>query len=155
MESTPSVVLLHGMFGKAGNWKSCADQLSPEWEVFTPELPVFDVPPHQPVVDGLVSHVGRLLDEWRIRKAVLGGNSLGGHVALQFSLRHPERIAGLVLTGSSGLFERGFDRSVPHRPTHDWLREKMREVFHDEKFITKDLLEEVGGTVRDRRRVMQ
>jgi len=33
-------------------------------------------------------------------KAIVGGNSLGGAVALEFALRYPERTAGLVLLGT-------------------------------------------------------
>lgn len=33
-------------------------------------------------------------------KAIVGGNSLGGAVALEFALRYPERVAGLVLLGT-------------------------------------------------------
>lgn len=155
MEATHSVVLLHGMFGKAGNWQDCAAFLSREWRIFTPELPVFDMPPGTSVVDGLATHVGKLLDAWGVDKAAIGGNSLGGHVALQLALKNPERISGLVLTGSSGLFERGFDHNVPHHPTRDWLRRKMREVFYDETHITEALLDEVGQRVLDRRRALQ
>ena len=35
------------------------------------------------------------------------------------------------------------------------LGEKMREVFYDGKFITDDLLDEVGETIHDRRRVLR
>lgn len=150
-----SVVLLHGMFGNAGNWRSCADHLSREWPVFTPELPVFDTPARQTVVEGLVDHVNRLLDEWEVEKVILGGNSLGGHVALQMALRDPRRIEGLVLTGSSGLFERGFERHIPRHPSRDWLRAKIREVFFDGKHVTESLLDEVSATVLDSRRARQ
>ena len=50
---------------------------------------------------------------------------------LRVALAAPERVSGLVLTGSSGLFERGFTRGVPHRPSADFVREKMEEIFHD------------------------
>ena len=35
-------------------------------------------------------------------KAIVGGNSLGGAIALEFALRFPERTAGLVLLGTGG-----------------------------------------------------
>jgi len=35
-------------------------------------------------------------------RAIVGGNSLGGAVALEFALRYPERTAGLVLLGTGG-----------------------------------------------------
>jgi pimeloyl-ACP methyl ester carboxylesterase len=154
-ETTRSVVLLHGMFGGTGNWQPCAGYLARDWPVFVPDLPVFDMPSRQSVVEGLVDHVSRLLDERGIEKAVLGGNSLGGHVALQMALRDPRRIEALVLTGSSGLFERGFERHVPHHPSRDWLREKIRNVFYDDKHVTEAVLDEVSATVLNPRRARQ
>jgi 3-oxoadipate enol-lactonase len=38
-----------------------------------------------------------LLDHLGVERAVIGGMSQGGFVALRFALRHPERTAGLVL----------------------------------------------------------
>jgi pimeloyl-ACP methyl ester carboxylesterase len=51
-------------------------------------------------------------------------------VALEVALSYPDRVAGLILTGSSGLFERGFTRHVPHCPTTEYVRQKMEEVFY-------------------------
>lgn len=45
-----------------------------------------------------------LLDALGIERAVVGGMSQGGFVSLRFALRHPERVAGLVLMDTqSGL----------------------------------------------------
>src|ERR1700682_2761844 len=38
-----------------------------------------------------------LLDHLGIARAVIGGMSQGGFVALRFALAHPERVAGLIL----------------------------------------------------------
>lgn len=141
MESKRAVVLLHGMFGRAEHWRACADALSRDWPVFVPELPVFDTPP--PVVDGLVDHLAGWMDERGLASAVLCGNSLGGHLALRFALRDPRRVAGLILSGSSGLFEHGFEQGVPRHPSREWLRAKSREVFYEEKHVTAGLLDEL------------
>ena len=151
-----SVLLLHGMFGKASNWRPCAEELSRrQYRVYMPELPVFNMPAHETGIDGLGEHVRRFLDQEGIDRAVIAGNSLGGHIALQMALRYPDRVMALILTGSSGLFERGFERSVPRRPSRDWLRTKVREVFYDETHVTEDLLDEVSDTICDPRRALK
>jgi pimeloyl-ACP methyl ester carboxylesterase len=38
-----------------------------------------------------------LLDELGVRRAVLGGHSLGGYLSLDFALAFPDRVAGLIL----------------------------------------------------------
>src|SRR5438093_756803 len=40
-----------------------------------------------------------------VRRAVLVGNSMGGHVATETAILYPERTAGLVLLGAAGLPE--------------------------------------------------
>src|ERR1700680_1445391 len=45
----------------------------------------------------LADDLNGLLDHLGIERAVIGGMSQGGFVALRFALKHPERVAGLVL----------------------------------------------------------
>ena len=54
-----------------------------------------DLPP------GEVVH--RLLDKLDIDRAVLVGPSMGGRIALEYAIGHPERLAGLVLVGAVGV----------------------------------------------------
>ena len=145
----PVVLLLHGMFGASHNWRACASRLERRWDVRAPDLPVLDMPPETTGVPALVDHIRALLDREGISRAVLGGNSLGGHVALALALRHPERVAGLMLVGSSGLFDRGVEREVPRRPTREWIRGKMLNVFFDASHVTEELVSEVQGALSD------
>ncbi|MBI5393895.1 MAG: alpha/beta fold hydrolase [Verrucomicrobia bacterium] len=150
-----TALLLHGMFGKAVHWASCADHLTERlWKVMVPDLPVFDMPRHETGIEGLARRATELMDHEGIQRAVIGGNSLGGHIALQMALRYPQRVAALILTGSSGLFERSFQNRVPRRPSRDWLRAKAREVFYDEAHVTESLLNEIKDTVCDPRRAL-
>jgi pimeloyl-ACP methyl ester carboxylesterase len=98
------------------------------------------------------------MDALDLGPAVVGGNSLGGHAALELALAHPDRVSALVLAGSSGLFERGFTRGVPHRPGPAFVREKMEEVFFDPALVTAAGVERVRRIVTTRdlaRRVLQ
>ena len=133
-----AVVLLHGLMGAMEHWEPQLEALGEMCRVVAPSLPIFDPALAGPSVPELGRHVVRLLDELRIDHAVVGGNSLGGHVALEIALRHPDRVTGVILTGSSGLFERGFTRNVPHVPTADYVRAKMEEVFYDPALVTPE-----------------
>lgn len=145
----PVLVLLHGMFGAADNWRDCADYLGRRWQVRVPELPVWDLPRAETGVHSLVAHLERWLDAEHLDRVVLGGNSLGGHIALTLALQRPERVEALVLVGSSGLFERGLESQTPRRPTREWIRSKIRHVFFEESHVTDALVDQVLHTISD------
>lgn len=50
-----------------------------------------------PSLDPLADDVALMLDQAGIDRAVIGGLSLGGYVAMAFARRHPGRLAGLLL----------------------------------------------------------
>ncbi|MFB7663035.1 alpha/beta fold hydrolase [Kitasatospora sp. NPDC056138] len=50
-----------------------------------------------PSLDLVADDVARLLDTAGIDRAVIGGLSMGGYVAMAFARRHPDRLAGLLL----------------------------------------------------------
>ena len=141
------VVLLHGLMGTMFQWEPALDMLAASARAVAPALPLFDPSASEISVPALAAWVVRLLDVLDVPDAVIGGNSLGGHVALEIALSYPHRVSGLVLTGSSGLFERSFTRGVPHRPTKAYVREKMEEVFYDPGLVTPEWVDEIHGFI--------
>jgi pimeloyl-ACP methyl ester carboxylesterase len=149
------VLCLHGLFGTSDHWETLVEALAPRCRAMALTLPIFETPPDDLSVMGLRAHVEAFMDAERVPPAIVIGNSLGGHVALDLALHAPERVRGLVLSGSSGLFERSFTRGVPHRPSAAFVREKMTEVFHDPAMVTPEWVEAIRSRVSQRRYVMR
>ncbi|MGH7433033.1 MAG: alpha/beta fold hydrolase [Candidatus Methylomirabilales bacterium] len=150
------VILLHGLLGNARQWQQTLDQLASHYYLFAPELPFLElVNGSNGVIPGLAAYVKQLMQSRRIERAILGGNSLGGHIALELAISCPEVVEGLILTGSGGLMERGFDRDVPIHPTRGYLREKIAEVFFDDSFATEELVDRAVALVSDRPRILK
>jgi pimeloyl-ACP methyl ester carboxylesterase len=141
------VLLLHGLLGRMDHWDGVLDVLADACRPIALSLPIFDPRLGETSIDGLVAHTLRFMDALDLPHAVLGGNSLGGHVALTLALDHPDRVSGLILSGSSGLFERSFTRGVPHRPPPDFIRQKMEEIFYDPAFVTAPWVDAVCRTL--------
>jgi pimeloyl-ACP methyl ester carboxylesterase len=144
------VLCLHGLFGTSEHWETTLGILGSDYRAMALTLPIFETPPDDLSVAGLRGHVEAFMAAERVPPAVVVGNSLGGHVALDLALHAPERVRALVLTGSSGLFERSFTRGVPHRPSAEFVREKMTEVFHDPAMVTPEWVEAVRERVSRR-----
>jgi 2-hydroxy-6-oxonona-2,4-dienedioate hydrolase len=130
------VLLLHGPMGQMDHWDAVLDGLAPVCRTLALSMPIFDPALREPTVRELAEHVVRFLDALDLPSAVIGGNSLGGHAALEVALQRPERVSGLVLTGSSGLFERAKAPGVSRRPDPAYVRRKMEEAFYEPSLVT-------------------
>jgi pimeloyl-ACP methyl ester carboxylesterase len=140
------VLCLHGLSGSSERWDAILEALAPTHRTMVLTLPILETPPDDLSVSGLRAYVEAFLDAERVPPAIVVGNSLGGHVALDLARHAPERVRGLVLSGSSGLFERSFTRGVPHRPSTE---------FHDPAMMTPAWMETIRDSVSQRSYLMR
>lgn len=141
------VVLLHGLMGRMDHWEETLKALACACRPIALSLPILEQDMPEASIEEVGRYVVSFFDALDIPRAVVGGNSIGGHVALEMALSHRERVSGLILTGSSGLFERTFTRGVPHRPSEAYVRQKMEEIFFDPRLVTPEWVESVRRTV--------
>lgn len=142
------LVLLHGLFGALSNWGTVVDDFSSKYRVIIPLLPIYTMPVKQAGLEKLNEFVERFVKFKKLEGINLVGNSLGGHVGLIFTLRNPDVVKTLTLTGSSGLFEDGMGGSYPKRGSYDYVSERVAYTFYDPKTATKDLIDEVFETTK-------
>ena len=107
------IMLLHGLFGALSNWQGVVDRFSKNYRVVIPMLPIYDMPIREAGLDGLVKFVEGFVAQMKLDNMIIMGNSLGGHVALLYTLANESKVKKLVLTGSSGLFENAMGGSFP------------------------------------------
>ena len=142
------LVLLHGLFGALSNWEAVVYKFSKQFRVVIPMLPIYEMPIKEAGLEGLRSFVEGFVRTMKINKSVIMGNSLGGHVALLYTLNNPDKVSKLILTGSSGLFENAMGGSYPRRGSRDYIKERVEYTFYDPKVASKDLVDEVFETTR-------
>jgi pimeloyl-ACP methyl ester carboxylesterase len=102
------VVLLHGggLDSASISWRACIGPLAAQHRVFAPDLPGYgqsDKPAVEYTIDFYVNFLEHFLDALHLQKVSLVGISLGGGIALSFTMRFPGRMEKLVLVGSYGL----------------------------------------------------
>jgi pimeloyl-ACP methyl ester carboxylesterase len=144
------LLLLHGLFGALSNFTGQINYFRTQYKVVVPLLPLLDLDILHTTVGGLEKWVHKFIELRDYKDINLLGNSLGGHVALMYVLRHPERIKSLTLTGSSGLFENGMGDTYPKRGDYEYIRKKTELTFYDPKMATKELVDELYETVNVR-----
>lgn len=149
------LVLLHGLFGALSNFKDLIEYFKQHYKVVVPMLPLFELDLLHTSVGGLAKYVHRFLEAKDFKNVHLLGNSLGGHVALVYLLKHPERVKSLILTGSSGLFENGMGDTYPKRGDYEYIRKKTELTFYDPKMATKELVDEVFSITNNRLKVIK
>ncbi|MGV3529943.1 MAG: alpha/beta fold hydrolase [Flavisolibacter sp.] len=149
------LVLLHGLFGALSNFSDLVEHFRHTHRVIVPILPLFDLDILHTSVGGLAKFVNKFLEMKDLQGIHLLGNSLGGHVALVHTLKHPERIKTLILTGSSGLFENGMGDTYPRRGDYEYIRKKTELTFYDPAIATKELVDEVFEITRNRLKVIK
>ena len=149
------LLLLHGLFGALSNFSGQIDYFRQQYKVVVPILPLLDLDLIHTTVGGLEKYVHKFIEYRDYKDINLLGNSLGGHVALLYVLRHPERIKSLTLTGSSGLFENGMGDTYPKRQDYEYIRKKTELTFFDPKIATKELVDELYETVNIRMKAIK
>jgi pimeloyl-ACP methyl ester carboxylesterase len=145
------IVLLQGLMGGLSNFTLLIDFFSKSgYRVYFPKLPIYDLPILNTNLSSLAKYVAKFIEEEVGEPAIVIGNSMGGHVGLILTLARPDLVRYLVLTGSSGLYERSFGDSFPRKNDRDYIRKKAEEVFYDPSVATEDLVDEVFSVVNDR-----
>jgi pimeloyl-ACP methyl ester carboxylesterase len=148
-----SMVLLHGLFGGLSNWTGVVTHFQSTYDIHIPVLPVFDRHGSEPL-GYLTDFLESYIEDHQLQNVILVGNSLGGHVAILYTHRHPQKVSRLVLTGSSGLYENTSMGGYPKRSNYDYIRDRVMYTFYDPAIATRELVDEVFAITTDARRCL-
>ena len=149
------LLLLHGLFGALSNWQDVLNHFSKNYRVVIPLMPIFEMNILKLSVEGLSNYIDDFIEYKGFKKVNLLGNSLGGHVALVFLKKHPEKVNSLLLTGSSGLYESAFGASYPRKGDKAYLKERVSLTFYDPASTTDELVDEVYDTIQDKGKLLR
>jgi len=153
-EGTPMLVL-HGLMGGLSNFEEVVSFFSKKYKVVVPELPLYTMPLLTTSVKTLAKYIQKFIKYKKFEKVVLLGNSLGGHVGLLYTKLFPQNVLGLILTGSSGLYESAMSEGYPRRGDYDFIKKKCEEVFYDPAVATKEIVDDVFASISDRAKLIK
>ncbi|MDR3676400.1 MAG: alpha/beta hydrolase [Acidobacteriota bacterium] len=139
------VILIHGLGADSRHWAANIDALSQNFRVMALDQIGYgqsDKPMMRYTVENFSNYLYGFMEAVKIPKASLVGNSLGGWVALDFAIRHPQMVEKLVLVDAAGLrptaalkFPEGGRKSLSPLTTH-WFFDLMEA---NKEWATTDL----------------
>ncbi len=150
------LVLIHGFTSSTYSWKDVFEPLSRNFRVIAVDLKGFGFsgkPDGDYTRRAQAQLVAHLLNHFKIEKAWLVGNSMGGEVALNVALGNPQLVAGLILIDSAGVAVTGGSSLAPAYvripfvgraltalalTSHKLVREGLEKSFFDDAKVTAE-----------------
>jgi len=102
-DKTDTVLLLHGLGSAGTDWELQFPALTPLFRVVAPDARGHGLSPKPPgpyFISNMVDDVVALLDQLQIETTHVVGLSMGGAMAQQLTLTHPERVRTLTLVNT-------------------------------------------------------
>ncbi|HEV7827177.1 MAG TPA: alpha/beta hydrolase [Mycobacteriales bacterium] len=143
------LVLLHGFPLSSAMWEPQRRALAAVCRVITPDQRGFGRSPlgdDPPSLEYAADDLAVLLDRLGLDRVVLGGLSMGGYVAMRFSARYPDRVAGLVLADTKATAD-----PPEVRDRREQVARRMLEPGGAEAVATELVPGIVGHTTREQR----
>ncbi|MDP4266005.1 MAG: alpha/beta hydrolase [Bacteroidota bacterium] len=150
-----TIILLHGLFGALSNFEDVINYFSKKFKIVVPLMPLYTMPILSTTVRHLGTYIEEFIDFKGYKNITLLGNSLGGHVALIYTLKKMENVHSIVLTGSSGLYENSFGGSYPRKEDYNYIKKKIEYTFYDPINATRELVDEVFEIVNNKGKLIR
>ena len=153
----PVLLLLHGSGSSLHTWDDWVTLLARDFRVIRMDLPGFGLTGPDPTDDYSVARYVEFVNAFASKIGVtnfhLAGNSLGGRIAWNYALVHPERVDRLILIDAAG-----YPRDKPNEsplvfklaklPVINWFatvmtprsltESSLQQVFADQRLVTPE-----------------
>ena len=147
-DATP-VVFIHGFGGDLNNWLFNMDAIGADRPVVA-----FDLPGHGGssitlpgrTLGELSGFLSECLSAWDLHRAHLVGHSLGGAIAAQVALDHPDHVASLTLVNPAGLGDDiagTYIDGIVHAQGRRDLKPTLEMLFADASLVSRQMVDDV------------
>lgn len=100
------IVLIHGTGSSLHTFNDWTNSLKDKHRVVRMDLPGYGLtdpfPKSNYAIDNYIKFIKQFLDKIGVKKCIIGGNSLGGHIAWRYTLAHNKSVHKLLLIDASG-----------------------------------------------------
>ena len=151
------IVLIHGTAASLHTWDAWTDELKKTNRVIRMDLPAFGITgPNKNAdysIEAYTTFLHSFLEKLKLEKFHLAGNSLGGHIAWNYTADYPSKVEKLILVDASGL---PTNKSQPaifkmaktpilnslflYITPRFLIKKNIEEVYEDDSKITDELI---------------
>ena len=152
----PVLVLLHGIGSSLHTWEGWTNELKSEFRIIRLDLPGFGLTGIDSsniyTMDRYISILHAFLGSLGISKYALAGNSMGGWLAWEYTLQHPEEVTKLILIDAAGFITpdnppkplrlaQKFKKRTEKGPPRFVVRKLLKQAYGDKSKITDELID--------------
>jgi pimeloyl-ACP methyl ester carboxylesterase len=141
----PTLVLLHGIGSSLHTWDGWADALSNDFRIIRFDLPGFGLTgadsSNNYSMERYRSILHKFLDSLGVNEHYMVGNSLGGWLAWEYTLDHPDKVKKLILIAAAGFIT----PDNPPKPLRIAQKFKKSTVKGAPRFAVKKFLKQAYG----------
>lgn len=102
----PTLVMVHGYSASLHTWEPLVPLLGDRYRIVTLDLPGHGLTQapgdYDASIGAFVEAVEAFAAAKQLERFTLAGSSMGGHVAWEYAIAHPERLNGLILVDAAG-----------------------------------------------------
>ncbi|MBF7083657.1 alpha/beta hydrolase [Desulfallas sp. Bu1-1] len=101
-QELPALILLHGAGGTSARWEHLLGALSGVSRCIAPDLPGHGKSGGSPcqTIEEYTTFIKKFCDSLGLKHFFLCGHSMGGAIAIEYALRHPFDLKGLILANT-------------------------------------------------------
>ncbi|MCS6834060.1 MAG: alpha/beta hydrolase, partial [Flammeovirgaceae bacterium] len=151
------ILLIHGAFSSLHTFDEWTKELSQTYKVIRLDLPGFGLTgplaENKYSIQHTVQFIHKFLNILRIEELHVAGNSLGGWLAWEYALLHPDRVKKLILIDSAGFLDLRsipapfrmartpfVNRVVKYAISKSMLEEFVKEVYYNKSKVSVELV---------------
>lgn len=140
------VIILHGLFGQSDNWVTIGRRIADRFSVYIPDLRNHGQSPHAAMhsYPAMVDDLTEFIDEQRIENPIIIGHSMGGKVAMAYTLENFDMVDKLVIVDIS-------PRKYPERLVHTRVITEMMRTRLDAYISRAEAEKDLSTRVHDPR----
>lgn len=158
-QQNPALIILHGFFASARNWRQIAEKLAANFCVYVLDARNHGASPHSDIMnyETMADDVAQFITQKKIACVSLIGHSMGGKTAMWLALNRPNLVQNLIIIDIAPInYKHSFDpiiNALKNLPLPDltnrkqaelWLSDSIPELSY-RQFLLQNLVLKSGG----------